>query len=284
MKLETFFEKFDQLADAPNAVAKLRELVLGLAVEGKLIARQVSDGDGHVLLKKLQALPPERNSKSRAPKDIPVEPEVSLQIPSHWALTTVANTTRETGFFCDGDWVESRDQDPEGDVRLIQLADVGDRQYRDRSSRFMNKAAAKRLNCSYLQAGDILIARMPDPLGRCCRFPGDPKPAVTVVDVCILRSNVAFFDPDFLVVAINSPIFRRLVLAQATGTTRSRISRSNLGLLPVPLPPLAEQRRIVAKVDQLMALVDQLEKQLAASRDIGANLLEAVVSELTQTA
>jgi len=261
MNLETFFKKFDLFADAPNAVAKMRELVLDLAIQGKLVERRSSEGDGHTLLKKLGTLPPERNSKSRSPKDIPVEPETPLEVPSHWALTTVENTTRDTGYFCDGDWVESKDQDPDGEVRLIQLADVGDGQYRDRSSRFMTKEAAKRLNCSYLQAGDILVARMPDPLGRCCRFPGDTKPAVTVVDVCILRSNVSFFDPDFLVIAINCPRFRRLVLAQATGTTRSRISRSNLGVLPIPLPPLAEQKRIVAKVDELMALCDRLEAQ-----------------------
>ncbi|MGE0876238.1 MAG: restriction endonuclease subunit S [Burkholderiales bacterium] len=261
MRLETFFEKFDLFADASDAVTKMRELVLDLAIQGKLVGRRASDGEGHSLLEKLRTLPPERNSKSRSPRDIAVEPETPLEIPNHWALTTVENTTRETGFFCDGDWVESKDQDPHGDVRLIQLADVGDGQYRDRSSRFLTKAAATRLNCSYLEAGDILVARMPDPIGRCCRFPGDPKPAVTVVDVCILRPNVTFFDADFLVVAINSPRFRRLVLAQATGTTRSRISRSNLGVLPIPLPPLAEQKRIVAKVDELMALCDQLEAQ-----------------------
>ena len=51
----------------------------------------------------------------------------------------------------------------------------------------------------------------------------------------------------------------------------------------VPLPPLAEQRRIVAKVEQLMALVDAIETQLAASRDKGHKLLEAVISELTLT-
>ena len=48
-----------------------------------------------------------------------------------------------------------------------------------------------------------------------------------------------------------------------------------------PLPPLAEQRRIVAKVDQLMALVDQLESQLTASRASAEKLMEAVVAELT---
>jgi type I restriction enzyme S subunit len=51
--------------------------------------------------------------------------------------------------------------------------------------------------------------------------------------------------------------------------------------IPFPLPPLAEQRRIVAKVEQLMALVDALEAQLAASRATAANLLSALVAELT---
>ena len=54
-----------------------------------------------------------------------------------------------------------------------------------------------------------------------------------------------------------------------------------LGSCVFPLPPLAEQRRIVAKVNQLMALMDQLETQLAASRVTTNNLLEALVAELT---
>ena len=62
------------------------------------------------------------------------------------------------------------------------------------------------------------------------------------------------------------------------------ISTRQVQRLPFALPPLAEQRRIVAKVDQLMALVDQLETQLAASRSTAANLLEALVAELTTQA
>ena len=51
--------------------------------------------------------------------------------------------------------------------------------------------------------------------------------------------------------------------------------------MPFPLPPLAEQRRIVAKVDQLMKLVDELEAQISASRASAEKLLDAVVAELT---
>jgi type I restriction enzyme S subunit len=61
------------------------------------------------------------------------------------------------------------------------------------------------------------------------------------------------------------------------------INTTELSNLVLPLPPLAEQRRIVAKVDQLMALVDELETQLAASRAAAVNLLSAAIADLTGT-
>ena len=66
--------------------------------------------------------------------------------------------------FVDGDWVESKDQDPDGDVRLIQLADVGDGVYVDKSSRFLTAAKARALKCTFLKEGDVLVAR------KCTRF------------------------------------------------------------------------------------------------------------------
>ena len=62
---------------------------------------------------------------------------------------------------------------------------------------------------------------------------------------------------------------------------QKRVPTGYFALKPFPLPPLAEQRRIVAKVDQLMALVDRLETQLTASRAAAINLMDAVVAELT---
>jgi type I restriction enzyme S subunit len=66
----------------------------------------------------------------------------------------------------------------------------------------------------------------------------------------------------------------------ATGIAQKTVPLSGLRTMTVPLPPHAEQKRIAARVDQLLALVDQLEKQLADSGDVAVNLLEAVVAEL----
>lgn len=67
----------------------------------------------------------------------------------------------------------------------------------------------------------------------------------------------------------------------SAGTGQPNVHSQSLSRLLVPLPPLAEQKRIVAKVDELMALVDQLEQQLTHSRTLGQQLLAAVVANLT---
>jgi len=165
-------------------------------------------------------------------------------------LVTLPELIGNSGFFSDGDWVESKDQDPNGDVRLVQLADVGIGEFLDKSDRFMTSDKAAKLRCSFLKAGDVLIARMPDPIGRACLFPGDTKPCVTVVDVCILRPDPKIVDSNWLLHNINSPIFSNEITKWVTGTTRQRISRGNLSKISFPLPPLPEQKRIAAILDK----------------------------------
>ncbi len=172
------------------------------------------------------------------------------ELPPGWRWATIPDLVGDDGVFCDGDWIESEDQDPNGDVRLVQLADVGDGNYRDRSARFLTTAKAAELRCTFLEPGDVLIARMPDPLGRACVFPGDVKPSVTAVDVCIVRSRNGKFEHRWLTWFVNAPPFRAAVAGLQAGSTRKRISRKNLGTIPLPLPPLNEQRRIVAEIEK----------------------------------
>src|SRR4029077_5143878 len=106
----------------------------------------------------------------------------------------------------------------------------------NKSSRFVNSAKAKELQCTYLEPGDILIARMPDPVGRACIFPGLEQQSVTVVDICILRPDLKRVLPRWLLHKINSEDFRRAISSWITGTTRQRISRGNLSKLDFILP------------------------------------------------
>ena len=191
------------------------------------------------------------------------------ELPDGWVLAAIGELIGRGGIFIDGDWVESKDQDPCGDVRLIQLADVGDGEYLDKSSRFLTAKKSRELKCTYLVPGDALIARMPDPLGRACIFPGDPKTSVTAVDVCIVRTGVNGPDHHWLAWFVNSPEFRDNVALLQSGSTRKRISRKNLATITLPVPPLPEQHRIVAEIEKQFT---RLNASVAALKRVQANL------------
>ncbi|MEQ9036943.1 MAG: restriction endonuclease subunit S [Silicimonas sp.] len=188
-------------------------------------------------------------------------------LPSTWALTPLENLIAHDGVFTDGDWVESKDQDPNGSVRLIQLADIADNRFVNKSSRFLTLDKAFELNCTFLKRGDILVARMPDPLGRSCLFPleGDQS-FVTVVDVCVIRLGSVAIEPRYLMRAINSPTVRGQISDLQSGSTRKRISRGNLATVPIPIAPTNEQRRIVEKIEAMFDEIDKGVESLHTAR------------------
>lgn len=184
-----------------------------------------------------------------------MDKEVSTyKLPEGWSLAIINEVISGDGLFKDGDWIESKDQNPRGDVRLIQLADIGDGFFRSKSNRFMTSEKAYELNCTLLQFGDILLARMPEPLGRCCIFPiNDNQKYVTIVDIAIIRCGHKGVYNKYLNYILNSLSIRNQIETFQTGTTRKRISRSNLGKILIPIPPLNEQFRIVSKIEELFS-------------------------------
>lgn len=77
--------------------------------------------------------------------------------PTGWATASLVSLVASDGLFTDGDWVESKDQDPSGDIRLLQLADIGDGRFLDKSARFINDQKFVELRCTELTAGDVLL-------------------------------------------------------------------------------------------------------------------------------
>jgi type I restriction enzyme, S subunit len=153
--------------------------------------------------------------------------------------------------FADGDWVESKDQSPSG-IRLIQTGNVGEGIFKDRSNkaRYISEATFKRLRCTEIFEGDCLISRLPDPVGRSCILPNTGERMITAVDCTIVRFNLKELLPAFFNFYSQSLEYLKAVDFGTSGTTRNRISRNNLGVIPIPVPPLAEQLRIVRMLDE----------------------------------
>ena len=189
------------------------------------------------------------------------------------------------GLITDGDWVESKDQDPSGAVRLLQLADVGDGEFLNRSNRFLNAAKANTLRCTDLQPGDVLVARMGDPIGKACVFPGLVQRCVTVVDVCIVRTDPAICHPQWLVSALNSPILRSTLTRLATGATRARFPTSKFRELEIDLPPLDIQFSEARKLDVCRATIktaaEGIGEQLRSSELLYKALFSLVFGGVT---
>lgn len=201
------------------------------------------------------------------------------ELPKGWAKANISQVVSKKGLVSDGDWVESKDQDPDGVVRLIQLADIGDGFFRNRSDRYMNTEVAKKLNCTYLHEGDVLVARMPDPLGRACIFPNINQQAVTVVDICLIRvDSFSAISNKLLMYLINSHCFRNVIAENASGTTRKRITRKKLEKITFNLPPLAEQKEIVRIIESHLQLVDQIKSRLDALPKILEQFRQSVLA------
>jgi type I restriction enzyme S subunit len=165
-----------------------------------------------------------------------------------------------TTFFSDGDWIESKDQSPQG-IRLVQTGNIGVGEYRDKAdkARYISEATFKRLRCTDVLPGDCLVSRLPEPVGRACLVPDLGTRMITGVDCSIIRFDPKKLVPEFFVYYTRSREYLKEVEGQITGTTRARISRSNLGKVNVRFPSPDEQRKLLVALDELKEQTDALE-------------------------
>ena len=160
--------------------------------------------------------------------------------------------------FADGDWIESKDQSENG-IRLIQTGNVGFGKFkaRDSKARYISEETFKRLRCTEIKQNDILISRLPDPVGRACIIPKLDVKSITAVDCTIIRVKKEIVITEFFNFFCQSPQYFEQIRKNITGATRQRISRSLLGKTQIPIPPLVKQKDIVSK---LLAISNELEK------------------------
>lgn len=159
-------------------------------------------------------------------------------------------------FISDGDWIESKDQSQSG-IRILQTGNVGEGKFIDKSTkkRFISHERAAELKCVTLETKDILVSRLPDPAGRACFVPENLAGSVTVVDCAIIRV-IDTVSSSFLLQYMQSPSYYKQVNSSLSGSTRKRISRSNLELIKLHLPSLEEQKKIAEFFSALDERID----------------------------
>ena len=165
--------------------------------------------------------------------------------------------------FTDGDWIESKDQADKG-IRLIQTGNVGEGIYleKEAKAKYISTDTFEKLKCTEIFSGDILVSRLPEPVGRACIIPEKSERMITAVDCTICRVNESLVSKEYLCYFMRSNTYYTRLLGSVTGTTRKRISRKNLGNVEINIPPKEEQESIVNKIDCLSKIIDLRKKEL----------------------
>lgn len=201
-------------------------------------------------------------------------------IPIDWEVKTLVDTAKpgKEGFD-DGDWIETPYITSDG-IRLVQTGNIGVGDFLDKPDRrrFISERSFRTLRCKWVNPGDILICRLADPIGRACVVPEVIGACVTAVDCTIYRPDPMTTDRRFALHWLNSNRSLAVAADVAGGSTRQRISRRNLGLLPFPQPGIDEQRRISAYLDALGAHVQQEATEVAKLKALRQGLAEDLLS------
>lgn len=147
-------------------------------------------------------------------------------------------------------------------VPIIRLQNVDRNKFLDKNIRFITTSKAKELKAHSFQSDDIVISKLGDPLGKACIVPEKFSSGIVVADVVRLRLDETYVSKNYVTYAINSPSVVEQINQEIKGSTRPRVNLTHIRDLKIPLAPLPEQKRIVAKLEKLSERVERSRKKL----------------------
>lgn len=243
------------LTTRPDQIKQLRQTILNLAVRGKLVLQN----------------PKERlNSKTQ---QLAQEP---FQCPIGWTWTTVQGLTDQDRDISYG--VIKLGQEPkEGGIDVLRCSDVKPGHINLSNVRKVHTDIEGAYTRTRLVGGEVLI-NIRGTLGGVALVPDTLRGFNVAREVAVVpvSSNVC---GQFIVYFMLSPFFWETIQANLRGIAYKGLNLGTLRDFPVPLPPLAEQHRIVAKVDELMALCDHMEASLTTGEATRSRVLDALLHE-----
>ncbi len=281
MELETFFEQFELLADAPNGVQKLRELILQLAVQGKLVPQDPNDEAASVLLERIDAEKKRLVQEGKIKKEKKLPPlesnEAPFELPNSWEWVRFIEIT--SVITCG---IASTPKYTTSGKIFLSAKNVKPYRFIPEEHKFVSEEDYQKIT----QGGkpekdDILLTRVGAGIGEAAIIDRDFEFAY-YVSLTLIKPFHRFIDSKYILHWLNSPegISKALQNTYGKGVSQGNLNVNQVRQFNIPLPPLEEQKRIVAKVDRLMSLCDELEARQEKRHDRILQLGEVVTSQL----
>lgn len=273
-------QHFDLLLDRPEAIDALEQTILQLAVRGRLVPQDRLDESGLGLLNRIQ-----RSRTIRRKIVMPSEDAVdSLEsrLPSSWTCASMDQISADDeSAIADGPFganLKTEHYIERPGYRVIRLQNIGHGEFRDEHRAYVDKTRFEALVKHQVRAGDLVVAGLIDRSIRCCAVPEGIGPAIVKAD-CYRFSVHPFISSQYVLHYLNSVTAHEFAAVHHHGLTLTRIGLGNFRSIPIPLPPLAEQHRIVARVNELRTLCTQLRERLQQARRTQGLLAEALVQQ-----
>lgn len=271
-----FTEHLALLASSPNGVASLRSLVRELAASGALIEQNEADESANEILI--------RTAKAKKQLGImPTKPSTgassSREIPRGWVNTRFEMICLEASTGPFGSLIHKSDY-VRGGVPLVNPSHMINGRIVADPDVSVTPLMAATLSAYRLTAADMVLARRGE-VGRVARVTADENGWLCGTGSFRLRFTEDI-SREFMSLLFTCSSSRKYLARAAVGTTMVNLNHGVLASMPIALPPLAEQYRIVAKVDELMALCDRLEARQQDAEAAHTQLVQVLLSSLTE--
>ena len=275
-------DNFDILYSAPENIGKLRQAILQLAVMGKLVPQNANDEPAAVLLERIKKEKERlvKEGKVKKEKSLPAikDDEIPFDLPIGWEWVRLGELAKVIEYGTSEKSSELRD-----DVPVFRMNNVQEGKIIFENLKYVS-ATIKDLPRLYLQHGDLLFNRTNsyELVGKTGVFKGISNQYTFASYLIKISLMLEYISPDFINTAINSAYFRQTQInpeiTQQCG--QANFNGTKLKNTLIPLPPLAEQKRIVTKVDKLMKLCDELETKLTQTQTEREKIINAAVKQL----
>jgi type I restriction enzyme, S subunit len=264
-----------ELKTQSNLLSKLRQAYLQEAVMGKLTAP--SQYNAQTLLKAIKSQKTELIKQGKLRKEKPLAPikpeEIPFKIPDNWVWSRLGEVCSKIG---SGSTPQGSNYASEG-FPFFRSQNIYDDELRLDGAFYISAEVHKQMNGTVVLPEDILLNITGGSMGRCALVPNDFLEGNVSQHVCIIRPLA--MDNTFFHKLVLSPYFQKLIFSSTTGTGREGLPKYNLERFLVPIPPLSEQKAIVAKVEGLLGNISLLESENKAQQIDVQRLMGAVLQE-----